>query len=317
MVLCLAAAILAGCSDEGGAPTTSATSTVPASTSPQLAGTVTVPSSSTVAPAPAPAPPYEVSIDVSVDSAGVEGQLAVAVEAGELDEIDPFTRFSSCSGLRASVGTYVVTAADADADGDVRSVTVLTSGRVAAAGIHDADVRVEFAGREPVTAVGTVTLDDDLRSGTFQAFESTGERVDGAFRCDGPPGVAVPIDDAATVDGVLSAVEVVALLRQDGAERVVGLTLDTSEVMVADARCPGIDGSDDPVLVSVAGGQAIGAINEFELTADPVAKLRMRVGGASYSLDDAVVAPDATGGAGTFAGTTADGVMVDGAYRCS
>jgi hypothetical protein len=258
-----------------------------------------------------------VSIDVAVDSARVSSSLEVAIDPSELDVIDPFTRFSSCSGLRASVGTYVVTAADADADGDVSSVTVLTADRVAAAGIHDADVRVEFDDRDPVTAVGTMTLDDDLRSGTFVAFESTGERIEGTFRCGGPAGVAVPIDEASAVDGVLSAVEVVALLRWDGAERVVGLTLDTSEVVAADARCPDIDGSDASVLVSVDGGQAIGAINTFLLTPDPDATLSMRVGGASYELADAVVAADPATAAGTFSGTTADGVMVDGAYRCS
>jgi len=310
-VLCLVA-VLVGCSTDSSAPSTSAGSTVPPSTTPPV--TEPPPSSTTTEPPP---PPYDVSIDVVVDSAGVDGELEVVLDPSELDVIDPFTRFSSCSGLRASVGTYAVTAVDVGADADVSSVTVLTRDRVATAGTYDADVRVEFDDRGPVTAVGTLTLDDDLRSGTFVAFESTGERVEGSFRCSGPVGVAVPIDDASTVDGVLSGVEVVALLRRDGAERVVGLTLDTSEVVDAEARCPDIDGTADTVIVSVDGGQAIGAINAIELTPEPGATLSMRVGGASYDVMDAAITPDPAGAAGTFSGTTADGVLVDGAYRCS
>ena len=215
----------------------------------------------------APIVPFSVSIDVAVESVATEGALAVELDPAELGNVDPFTRFSSCSGLRASVGTYVVTAVDVEAE--VQSVSVLTTDRVAGPGIHDADVRVELAGADAITAAGTVTLDEGLRSGTFQAFEPTGARVAGSFRCDGPDGVAMPIADAAVDDDVLDAVEVVALLRRGDAERVVGLTLDTAEVTSADARCPGVTGSDESVVVSVEGDQAIGAINVFELTPDP------------------------------------------------
>jgi hypothetical protein len=260
---------------------------------------------------------YAVTVDVSVDRFDLSEQLEVAIDPADLDEIDPFTRFSSCSGLRASIGTFTVTAVDDTAA--VRSVSVGTADNVDGPGIHDAEVRVETATAGTASAVGTVTLDQSLRSGSFQAFEATGESVSGTFVCDGPPGAPVPIvdADAGDDDGVLRVVEVVALLRRGDEERIVGLTLDTAEVAAVDADCPGVTGSDGPSLVSVDGGPAVGAITTFELVRGLPSTMRMRVGGATYEVDDVTIDVDDRGAAGTFSGVTGGGIAIDGAFRCA
>lgn len=257
-------------------------------------------------------PIYEVAIDVSVERLDLAERLEVAIDPAELGDVDPFTRFSSCSGLRASISTFTVTAVDDTAR--VRSVSVVTTDHVVGSGIYDVDVRVEADGADPVSATGTLTLDQSSRSGSFRAFEATGEAVSGAFACDGPGGAPVPIVDDRTGDGVLRSVEVVALLRRGDEERIVGLTLDPSEVVAVEAECSGVSGGD--LLVHVDGGQAVGAITAFDLEPDPAPSLRMRVGGASYDVDDVVLVLDETGAAGSFSGVTDDGIAVDGAFRC-
>lgn len=258
------------------------------------------------------APLYEVTFDVSVERLDLTERLEVAIDPAELDDVDPFTHFSSCSGLRASISTFTVTAVDET--GGVRSVSAVTAEHVLGPGIYDVDVRVEPVGADPVSAVGTLTVDQSLRSGSFRAFEATGEAVSGAFECDGPGDTAVPIVDDGTADGVLRSVEVVALLRRGTEERIVGLTLDPAEVVAVEAECSGVSGGD--LLVHVDGGQAVGAITAFDLGAEPEPSLRMQVGGASYDVADVALALDETGAAGSFSGVTDDGVAVDGAFRC-
>ncbi len=316
---CVVAFAAAGCSS--GADETVTTDPAPASTTVDGSGAATAGESDAV-PTTAPGdaeqtPAYVVAIDVSVDRLDLAERLEVAIGPAGLDEIDPFTRFSSCSGLRASVSTFAVTAVDATES--VRSVSVVTVDRVAGPGVYDAEVRIETDAAGPVSAVGTMTLDQSLRSGSFQAFEPTGEIVTGAFSCDGPPGTPVPIVDADIDmdDGELRAVEVVALLRRGDEERIVGLTLDTAEVAAADAACPGATGDTGPMLVRVDGDLEVGAITTFELAAEPSPSLRMRVGGVSYDAVEVAIDVDDRGAAGTFSGVTADGIAIDGAFRCA
>lgn len=265
----------------------------------------------------APQEVYAVSIDVSVGRLELSERLDVSIDPGDHAEIDPFTRFSSCSGSRASIGTFAVTAVDDTAA--VRSVSVVTVDRVIGPGIYDADIRVETAEGAVVSAAGTVTLTEDLASGAFEAFEPTGETVSGTFTCDGPSGTPVPLVEAgaAADDGRLRTVEVVALLRRGDEERIVGLALDTGEVEAAEAECPGVTGGDGTTLVSVDGGLSVGAITTFELVGDPSTSMRLDVVGASYEVDDVVIDVDDRGAAGTFSGVTADGITIDGAFRCA
>lgn len=311
---CLVAVAVAGCSSGEPEPGTTdeVATTIDGSATTEPDGSGTTPTS-----ASSDAEQVDVvAIDVAVDRLDLSDRLEVAIDPEGLDEIDPFTRFSSCSGLRASVGTFTVTAVDDTAA--VRSVSVVTVDRVTGPGTYDADVRVEPASAEAVSAVGTVTLDPGLRSGSFQAFESTGEIVSGTFTCSGSPGTPdlMADIDASGDDGVLRAVEIVALLRRGEEGRIVGLTLDTAEVEAADADCPGVTGGDGPTLVRVEGGPAVGAITTFELANGQSPSMRMRVGGASYEVDEVAIDLDDQGAAGTFSGVTADGVAIDGAFRC-
>lgn len=314
LVLCLVA-LVSACSSggDGGSPSSS-TTLVPASTT-----TVAPIASSTTTIEEIVENPASISVAVSIESAGVDVALEVPIEPTEPDERDPFALFGSCSGLRTSIGNYSVSVADVTADGEVESVAVATVGRVIGPGIHDADVRVEFVGGQPVTAIGTVTLDDGLRSGRFQAFEPAGGLVEGAFECGGADDAEdspTSIDEVTAPDGVLVSVEVVALLRRDASERVVGLTLDTAAVPDAAAMCPGVRDIDSALIVSVDGGLEIGSISSFRLTPDPAATATMQVGGVSYEFEDVIVTLDQAATSGTFQGATADGVSVDGAFRC-
>ena len=313
---CVVTLAIAGCSSGSTDPQDGLAPSVP-TTVDEAASAKAGPSDVSVTTVPDdddPTPIYEVAVDVSVDRLDLAGRLDVAIDPSELDDIDPFTRFSSCSGLRASISTYTVTAVDDTAP--VRSVSVVTADHVTGPGIYDAEVRVESDGVDPVSATGTLTLDQNLRSGTFQAFESTGETVSGAFSCDGPGGAPTPIVDESADDGVLRSVEVVALLRRGTEERIVGLTLDPAEVAAADAECPGVTDAEGDVLVRVEGGQAVGAITTFVLETEPSPSLLMSVGGASYELTTVEIAIDGTGASGSFSGVTDDGIAIDGAFRC-
>ncbi len=317
---CVAVLALAGCSGgasdspggvAGGRPD-GVPEGVPASADEQVTDDAGTSESAVSVPVDGDAPLYTVTFDVSVERLDLTERLEVAIDPTELDDVDPFTHFSSCSGLRASISTFTVTAVDSA--GGVRSVSAVTADHVVGPGVYDVDVRVESGGADPVSAVGTLTLDQSLRSGSFRAFEATGEAVSGAFTCDGPGDAPVPIVDGGTDDGVLRSVEVVALLRRGDEERIVGLTLDPTEVVAVEAECSGVSGGD--LLVHVDGGQAVGAITSFDLEPEPEPTLRMRVGGASYDVADVALVLDETGSAGSFSGVTVDGIAVDGAFRC-
>ncbi len=327
-VWCLAVITVTGCSSGETEPATSgpATADDAESTTTGVDGPTTAPTGDTDDTGQVRV--YAVAIDVAVDRLDLTGRLEVAIDPDDVDEIDPFTRFSSCSGLRASVGTFTVTAVDDTAA--VRAVSVVTVDRVTGPGIYDADVRVEPAAGDAVSASGTVTLDEGLRSGSFQAFEPSGGAVSGMFTCDGPPGAPEPIVDDVTGDevtgddvtgddvtGVLRAVEVVALLRRGDEERIVGLTLDTAEVAAVEAVCPSVTDDGGSPLVRVDGGLAVGAITTFELAPEQAPGLRMIVGGAAYEIDDVEVDLDDRGASGTFSGVTTDGIAIDGAFRCA
>jgi hypothetical protein len=78
-----------------------------------------------------------------------------------------------------------------------------------------------------------------------------------------------------------------------------------------------VTGGAGPTLVRVEGGPAVGAITNFELTAGQSPLMRMSVGGASYEVDDVAIVVDDRGEAGSFSGVAADGIVVDGAFRCA
>lgn len=279
---------------------------------PPVAPSTTTSLSTTVAPVVTePAvrvEPAAVRIDVSV------GQLGAELTGLLADSDDPFGQFVSCSGHRSTFGIYSVLASVES--GPVGSVSVVSSDLVDAAGVHDAAVRVEFGGSAPaVDAVGTITISDDLRSGSFLAFDSDGGAVDGTFDCAGGDAEPRPLV-VGSDDGVLEAVEVFALLRSDRSQRIVGLATPAGGAAVVE--CAGAQGAPDDVLpgVLVVGDESIGAITEFELSGGPEPTMRLRVGTVVYTSEQVMRRGTGIAGAGSF-NTDADGVDVDGAFRCS
>ena len=258
-----------------------------------------------------PIAPIRVDMAVELESIGVQAELG----AEELDSADPFGTSASCSGGRRSFGPYSVWVSVPDRQ--VLSVAVFTVGSATQPGIHSADVRVELRSGEVESASGTVTIAAGWRSGTFVAFDTDGAAVRGSFECTGGDPEPAPLD-AAPTEGALDSVEVVALLRRDTDERVVGLALDTVRSPGITAECPAAQdpaSGDGVIVVRVDGDLTLGAISTFELTGGDSPTMRLRVGGVSYEFDEATITLADPAGSGAFT-ATADSVTVDGAFRC-
>jgi hypothetical protein len=256
--------------------------------------------------------PFVVSVSVEGASADLDGSVEVAIDPADPERIDPFGTYAACSGLRRSVGVYSVLVSAVD--GPIASISVLTFERIDGPGIHDADVRIERRGGDPIVAVGTVTIADDLRSGSFLGFVADGGSVTGAFRCEGSEAGPEPLDPGVD-DGVVDTVEVFVLLRRDRAERVVGLAIDGDDP-TADIECPGATGTDAGLLVRVDGDRSVGAVTTFELSDGNAAAMRLRVGDVSFRFDDVTVEADDRRVTATFEAVE-DGVTAVGAYSCS
>jgi hypothetical protein len=266
---------------------------------------------STTAPAPttAPSPPVVVTASVSVPSAGVAADLVVGVSELAPDQLDPFGLFVACSGLEPSVANYSVTVSDPSAE--VTAISVISVEPVTVAGVYDADVRVERAAGGAIDGVGTMLLDEGLRSGTFMAFDVLGNEISGEFRCEGSPGGPTPLP-VGPDDGILDSVEVVARLRRDASERLVDIATTAGEV---DADCPGATGAAADLLVRV--DTTTGSLTTFELNGGDAPAMRMRVGGTTHEFSEVTTDAEPGDTAGTFTAEAADGLSVVGAFRCT
>lgn len=305
-VVVVAAAIAAGCSTGSDSVTTPE----PTSTSvqePEPSTPTTAVEAPVVTKPEVLHDPASVRIDVSV--AGTDTELTGLLA----DSDDPFGRFVSCSGLRASYGSYSVLASVET--GDVRSISVVSSDLVPDPGTHDAAVRVEFAASPPVDAEGTITIGDDRRTGSFLAFDPEGVQLEGTFDCLGGDTEPEPLV-VGSDDGVLEVVEVFALLRWGDAQRILGLAAHADGS--ATVECPGAEGdaTDELTGVRVLGDESIGAITSFELGDGPSPSMRLLAGNVVYSADGVMRRGADQATAGSFS-ADADQVAVDGAFRCS
>ena len=258
--------------------------------------------------------PIRVDMTVELDSIEAPAEIGATVDPAALDQADPFGTFASCSGARRTFGPFSVMVSQTG--GEEAAASVVTSESVTRTGIHDADVRVELGSGDVEIALGTVTIDDGWRSGTFVAFGVDGGGVTGSFECSGGDPSRAPLDPFDTVD-VLDSVEVVALLRSDDAERVVGLAVQTVRSPEVSVECPasiGAGGSE--LVVRVDGDQTIGAISTFELTDGGGPTVRLRVGGANYEFADVAITLAEPATSGTFSAVEG-GFAIDGAFRCT
>ena len=289
---------------------------------PIVVATLDRPVQTTVTPTPTPttdvvelesAPPLQVDMTVVANQSGVDAEISAAVDPTELEQVEPFGTFASCSGARRSFGPYSVLVSVPD--GSITAASISTTAAVRGPGTHDAAVDIELQSGAALRASGTVTIDAGLRTGSFIGFEPSGGRVSGSFTCSGgdPAPAPLPAGDQA---GALDTVEVVALLRQGEAERVVDLAVDTSRSPEVSVECPASVSGSGPLLVRVDGDQSVGAITTFELTDGGAPTMRLRVGGASYVFDEVTITTADPPNAGTFSATDGD-VTVDGAFRCT
>lgn len=310
--------VLAACSDgdpaseAGNEPTPTAAPTATPTTTPTTTPTIAEPPVSIESVAGAETDTaWSITVDVMADGFGGATLDETATWTGSpVSDAGPFGAFGSCSGQRERLGTYSVLVSG---DDGIDAVSIWTADRVDAAGTYDAEVRIERPGSEPIAASGTLTILDGLQRGEFAATGPEGGRVEGTFACLGTvPPVPLPAD-AGLDDAVVEAVEVYALLRDGGAERIVGLTADAS----SGAACPRVEGRADPSIVRVEGDARVGGITEFELSGETSTTAWLRAGGVGFDLDDVVLALDEGGSSGVFSGVTVDGVTVDGAFRCS
>lgn len=250
----------------------------------------------------------EAMVSIAVAASGFTSpDVSLDLSAAYADDVGPFGEFGSCSGSRAFVGAYSIFVSGSDG-----AVNVWTADRVTAAGIYDAEVRVEPTSGDPLIGSGTITVLDGLQSGEFVAFGADGGRLEGTFACEGTPSPE-PLPLGAVGDDALDTVEVFALLRDGDAERVVALAVDGT----ADAECPAAEGgAAGPTVVRADGDERLGAITTFELSDGP-ATARLRIGGRSFEFPDVTLTLEPDGTAGIFAAANPDGTSVDGAFRCT
>lgn len=307
---------LAACSGSGDDPTLRAapTATVVTTAPPPDAAAVAPETSEAEigAASAAEVSEWSIAIDVTADGFAdddIETEVRWTGAPDAVTDDGPFGTFGSCSGLRDHIGSYSVAVSGAD---DLDAIYVWTASRVAGAGVYDAEVRVERAGLAPLIASGTITILDDLQQGEFLAFGLDGGRVAGTFACTGsePP---AELQAGVPADGIVDAVEVLALLRDGDAERVVGLATDASVVV----ECRNEAGGPGDAIVRVDGDPDTGAITFFDLRNGPTGSALLRVGGVDYEFSDVAVSLDDTGTSGAFAGANADGISVDGAFNCT
>jgi len=247
----------------------------------------------------APLEPVTMPLQATMSVTVGERVASLSVDAAETGE--PFGRFAACSGWQSSVAAYGVSVRD-PAGGDVGAISVLTEHPVSGPGTHQAVIRLETSDGL-VVALGTMQLEEGLRAGSFTGFDAEGVPVSGRFACAGAEADPVPLDDAD------SGIELAVYLRSGESEEIVGLVARPGDAAVV--TCADADGA-----VRVEGDASLGAVTAFELSDDPAPSLRLRVGGATYELDDVAVQLAADATAGTFAGAAAEGVTVDGAFRC-
>jgi hypothetical protein len=310
-LLFVAAVALTACSGDGDG-TASATVPPPATPAPAAAETPSTVAKEVETALADVGREWSVSIDVVAEGFGDDGIDATAEWTGDPEaavEDGPFGPFGSCSGLRERVAAYSVFVSGASS---ADSVGVWTAERVTGPGVFDAEVRVERAGAAPLTASGTITILDGLQRGEFVAFGAGGGRIEGTFTCSGADPVT-PLPTTDDGEGAAGSVEVVALLRDGDAERVVGLAADASSA----ADCPAVTGDAGDVLLRVGNGAGLGAITAIELAGPPTGIARLRVAGADYEFSDVTVSLDDTGTAGVFSAANVDGTSVDGAFRCT
>ena len=144
----------------------------------------------------APAMSGVVSIQVRLATSGVDETLLLDRATVDPEELDPISLFASCAGLDGGdeFGVAVTDLRRLATGDELVAVRLAAADAVTGAGQHDATLDVADATQLSTTYTGTMELDADLRSGTFDVIDAEGNAATGSFQCaeDELPSTSVP-----------------------------------------------------------------------------------------------------------------------------
>lgn len=265
-------------------------SSTPASTTADSATVATSPPTVAETRPPVTAPPQADKIAMTLEIGDeMESDEYTLTEA---NTSDPFGTFGSCSGLRSRFGAFSVVMSGSEQLGG--SVQLSTSENPFEAGSVEAVVRIERDDSSTLIP-GVLELVDDLSRGHFEGVTADEIPVIIDFSCTSGR-IPQPIDRTRPY------VEVATRLTMGSQERV--LSLGVGE--------PCVDGVID-LEVGEDEAVAFGPFRRVYISAD---KLVLQIGSKPLDIAEFSVSPGADG-AGTFAGSTTDGIDIVGAYSCS
>jgi hypothetical protein len=290
---------------------------------------VTAPPPVTLAPVAGPDPdevpdvepvpfglPEAVEVAVRVSPARVATLVSFSPRSAESSTLDPFDAVASCSVIEAAPGRpFEVVVADPDEESSVRlvadgseplppgapSVEVGVEVRLLGGPVRFGSARVTFA-----RAGGAV----DQRSGTVVGATASGQSISAAFTCSGSrPEVTMGEEAGYSIrmrDGTRVRTAAVVVSEAEGLGCADPVDADRSVVAVSPEGAA-TGGGGGVLTVTSRPGLATGASAPGDVV--------VTVLGRTVVLGDAVVT--LTGpGTGIFGGVSADGVVVDGAWRC-
>ena len=311
---CLLAVVLIGCSGSGAddeLPPVSAPAPV---TTPIALGPD--PDEAVEIPAPPFGLPEAVEVAVRVAPARVTTLVSMTPRSVDPDSLDPFDSVASCSVIEGSgTGPFEVVVADRETESSVRFAAVGSELLAADAASVEVDVEVRLLGGPVRLGSARVTFarvggSVDQRSGTVVGRTDAGESVSAGFTCSGERAVAAAVAGAGYSvrlrDGLRERTASLSVL-DEGAMRCSD-PVDADRVVAAVSADAGVPGGGGGALsVSSRPGLSTGA----SAPADVV----LSVLGRTVVLGEATVTLTGAG-TGIFSGTSSDGVVVDGAWRC-
>lgn len=278
-----------------------------------------------------------VAISLAAPDAGITGELSLDAAAVEPGQLDPLRRAADCRFVGTSGGGPLLVSIvdDGNTGGDLVAVNLVTNVPVDGPGVHAATLVATTADGRRVRADGNLVLAEGMAAGTFEMIAASGGPATGSFTCDPPvPTTAATATTAADSGAVVVSARLVgALTEAQVSARATSQTLATHRdagAVEAAAWCTPISGSvgaDAPYVVRLsqpAIDDAAGGLVAIELTsAAPVtapglvgATLALEVYGVRYEVADATLVVGDDLSDGTFSGTTAEGVTIDGAFAC-
>lgn len=240
----------------------------------------------TTAPPP-PAAPVVIKVTTRVGDRSVSDEVTLAPETTS----DPFGRYATCSGAWESFGAYNMLVSNPSPT--VGSVQVSSVDNIRRSGQTRATARVEW-GSDLYLSTGILAFGDDFSVGTFGGKIADGRDITIDFVCESDR-QPVPIDRTRQF------VDVAALLRKDGHERIVSTGV-----------AQGCNGGLIDVPADAESPYAQGAITAVKVTPDTLA---IQIGDRALEFASQSISPrDST--SGTFRAETTDGITVTGAYYC-